>query len=192
MYTSDIINTIPSKLTISSYEFSSYVFSSPTNLTLSITTLSAFPTLTYRLVIDIPAAIDASAATCSSNTTNLQCSLFAPTNTLTVSMSNSASLPLNIVFSINLLTAPAFGSTAQTFTLATFDDNNYPISLDDSTVVFNNNCSLTCRTCSSTNSSACLSCYSTSNLTLLYGQTCLNTCPSNSYQTNLTCIDCNI
>lgn len=181
MYTNDIINTIPSKLTINSYEFSSYVFSSPTNLSLSITTLSVFPTLTYKLVIDIPAAIDASVASCSSNTTNLQCSLFAPTNTLTVSMSNSASLPLNIVFSINSLTAPAFGSSAQTFTLATFDANSYPISLDDSTVVFNNNCSLACRTCSSSNSSACLSCYFSSNLTLLYGQTCLNTCPSYSY-----------
>lgn len=190
MYTSDIINTIPSKLTINSYDFSSYVFSSPTNLSLSITTLTAFSTLTYQLKIDIPAAIDATAATCSSNTTNLQCSLFAPTNTLTVSMSNSASLPLDIVFSINSLTAPTFGSSPQTFTLSTFDVDNYPISLDDATVVFNNNCSLTCRTCSSSNSSACLTCYSTSNLTLLYGQTCLNTCPSYSYQANSTCIDC--
>lgn len=107
-------------------------------------------------------------------------------------MLDSSSLPLVIVLSINSLTAPSFGTPAQTFTLATFDSNSNSVQFDNSSVVFNNNCSLSCKTCLSTNSSACLSCYtpSTLNLTLLYGETCVSSCPSNSFQQNLTCIAC--
>lgn len=131
MYTEDIINTNPSSLTINSYSFSSYVYEQPTALSLSVTGVPDWPSLTYQLIIDVPSLIGMSSASCSSETANLGCSLFAPTNTITISMLNSSSLPLNIILSINSLVAPPFGTPSQTFTLTTFDENNNQIQFDN-------------------------------------------------------------
>ena len=98
MYTEDIINTEPSALTVDYFTFSSYVFAESTDLGLSVTTLATWPAVTYQLIINIPSGLDITNALCSSNITNLGCSFFAPTNTLTVSMTNSASLPVKIIF----------------------------------------------------------------------------------------------
>lgn len=152
---------------INSFSFSSYVYSEVTTLSINVSGLSQWPSIIYSLVVNIPNLIGSVGSYCTSGITNLVCALFQPTNTLTVSMSDSTALPLNIAFTIMSLTAPVVGSPAQYFTLTTFDNSNYAVQTDNSTIVFSNNCSVNCRTCLSNDSSVCLSCYSTSNATLL-------------------------
>lgn len=125
MYVSDIINIYPSNLVVNSFAFTSYVYSESTNLSLSLTGVSSWPTLIYTLIINIPAGIDSTSAYCTSNIANLQCSFFNPTNTLTVSMSDSTHLPLNIIFSIDSLISPTYGTSTQSFTLTTFSIDSY-------------------------------------------------------------------
>jgi proprotein convertase subtilisin/kexin type 5 len=69
--------------------------------------------------------------------------------------------------------------------------------MDDSTIIFTTACQLPCRTCSNTNTSSCLTCYSNpsiSNFPYIHQNTstCNNICPQNTYfnTTTLICLDC--
>jgi len=126
--------------------------------------------------------------TCQSTIINLICSVTA--NIISVSISDSSNLPLDITFTINSLINPPLGSAAQTFTLTTYDSANNLIQKDNSTIVFANNCSPLCRTCLTNNSTTCLSCYTSTNYSLLYKSSCLNTCPNHTLQSNYSCLDC--
>ncbi len=110
MYTSDIITDTLSVLNIASFSFSSYVFSESTDLILNIKGTVNWPNLAYKLVIDIPMNIQASNSTCTS-LSSISCSIFFPTNTLTVTSSTGLSLPFDLVFTITSLKAPPFGSS---------------------------------------------------------------------------------
>jgi len=125
--------------------------------------------------------------------TGIVCSLFPPTKVLTITASNGSNLPSSFSVIISNLVNPAVGSSSQTFTIISYDSNSYMVQQDISTVVYNNLCTMPCRTCSSSNYSSCTSCYtSPSTYPLLYQTQCLNKCPNGSYQFNSTlCVSCN-
>ena len=110
MYTQDIITSTLSKLNVVSFSFSSYVFSQSTDLTLNIKGTQNWPDIVYKITIDIPMSIETSSFVCTS-LTSISCSIFSPTNTLTVTASTGLSLPFDLVFTISSLKAPAFGSS---------------------------------------------------------------------------------
>ena len=158
-----------------------------------LTGLAAWPSLVYVTTINIPTIFSIGSTSCQSPITNLYCSFFAPTNTLTITMSNSSNLPLTINFTILSLLNPNV-TTPQYFSITTLDSNNYQIQTDSTTVVFSNNCTLPCRTCLPNGTNTCLTCYglTISNYTLLYNTQCLSQCPNSTYQINSTCITCDI
>jgi proprotein convertase subtilisin/kexin type 5 len=50
-------------------------------------------------------------------------------------------------------------------------------------------CALPCRSCSNTNSSICLTCYSWSAQTVIFGSTCIGACPIGFFQTVSSSVD---
>jgi hypothetical protein len=188
MYAQDIVNTAPSTTLVSAFSFSSLVEEAPTALTLNLTQPSNFSTLVHKVVLDIPALFGTGSQTCS-GFSGILCVLTA--STLTITASNGSSLPSPIILTVSNLMSPPIGSTPQYFTVSTFDSLDYLAQWDNSSVVFENNCTFPCRTCST--ASSCLSCYnaSQSNLTLLFLNFCYELCPSGSFQANNSaCASC--
>ena len=157
-------------------------------MTLSLSQPSNFPTLIYKLTVEIPSTFTTSGIACS-GFSGIVCSMSA--SILTVTMSNSSYLPDPIDFTISSFTNPVVGTATQTWVISSFDGQNYFSQYDNTTIVYENTCSLPCRTC--TNQTICLSCYGStvSNFTLLYSSSCYDVCPEGSYQTNSThCVGC--
>ena len=186
----DIVNTAPSPVLVNTFSFSNLAYGEATNLSLNLTQPTRFSTAVHKVVVDVPTSFGMGSVTCSG--TGVGCAVAG--STVTATMTNASFFGDPILFSIDALVSPGLTTTtAQIFTIATFDNLGYIAQTDSSTVLFQNNCTLPCRTCSPTTPSSCLSCYTapTTNLTLLYQSSCYDLCPSSSYLANSThCVAC--
>lgn len=168
MSTPDLVNSAASSDPAVTFEFNSTIWGEGTRLKLSLWQPTAFVETVYLAKIDIPSEFDITGFSCS-GFTGLLCSL--STRTVKVQTTNSSYLPTPALLYLDGLTAPslaASGSAPFLFPISTFDANNYLVQQYDSAVQFSSNCTSPCRTCSTGNSSSCLSCYSTSSDNLLY------------------------
>lgn len=88
-------------------------------------------------------------------------------------------------------------STSDYFLVYSYQADSTPIdqintALPAAQASFYLSCTLPCQTCSSTNASVCLSCYSSPiNLNVFYSNgSCYTTCPNTTYTSGFTCLAC--
>ena len=97
-------------------------------------------------------------------------------------------------FSVEGFTSPTFAPSDYTF-LSSYDSSGFLIDQSTSNILYAINCIIPCRSCTS-NTSACLSCYTNPNITSnIYlfssNNTCLTGCPNSYYADNLyQCVAC--
>jgi hypothetical protein len=131
---------------------------------------------------------------CSSSSYTANCTLISA-NTLRVAGTfNDSIVRLTIAGFFSPTTAP----TTTTYSiLNSFDSLGFKIDESSNNITFSLGCALPCMTCSSTNSSSCLSCYSTTQVTpSVYfhssSKNCYTICPATTYNNNvsLVCSPC--
>lgn len=99
-----------------------------------------------------------------------------------------------ITFTIAGFTSPSFQPNDFTF-ISSYDSFGFLIDQDTTTIKYSLGCIIPCKTCTS-NSTACLSCYSNSNITsniYFYSAnfSCLASCPPGFYSSSsLACLSC--
>lgn len=99
-----------------------------------------------------------------------------------------------ISFTVTGMNAPT-AATTDVVIINSFDSNDFKIDENNSILTFTAACTLPCRTCSATNTSSCLTCYTNtliSTSVYYYGafRTCYASCPSGTYASSYTCLDC--
>ena len=99
-------------------------------------------------------------------------------------------------FTITGFKTPKTAPTDYTI-LSSYDALGYQIDQSNSDILFSIECTMPCRTCTSTNT-VCQTCYTDTTITLFNyfysaGDSCVETCPPSTYEnsTSYRCLDCN-
>lgn len=185
-YTPTFQNDIPSAFTSISGAFSSGIYGESTDLQITVTPsgriIPSYMLVTIPSSFSIPSSLSCSTWSCSVVSSNL----------LKVNNITSTS---QITFTVTGMIAPQSANTNY-ITVGSYY-NIYKVDENNNKILFAATCVLPCRTCITTNSSACLSCYSNTNITTLHylyalTYTCYSTCPSFTYLDISTskCLDC--
>jgi len=100
-------------------------------------------------------------------------------------------LPADLIFNISGITNPSI-SVSGSFVLSTYTSADYLVDQRTTDLRFNADCDNPCKTCTTSSRSACTACFTdaTATLTLLYGTTCVDTCPTGTVDISGTCKDC--
>ena len=171
------------------HSFTVYQLVQPTSLTVSNITLPAVPSKVATIVFTFGNDFGITSVTCA----NSGYSCANTSSVLTLTNTNPTALQ---TITIGNILAPAL-SPSTPITIEIYSGTGYLIARGAS-IVWSASCSLPCRTCSSSNSSACLTCYS--DLTVAQGRvlysavnsTCVSVCGDTFYKnyTLNTCEAC--
>ena len=147
------------------------------------------------ITVTFPTEITApSSPTCTdiAGITAIGCTTDTTTNKVTVT-GTYASIPTNLQFTIAFVTNPST-SPSSPFIIATKTSAGAIIDQIATDIRFNADCDIPCKTCSITDRSSCLSCFTdtSSLLQYLYSSTCVSTCPAGTFTQVTTCIACDI
>lgn len=193
--TNAVSNSIPTPFASITYQYLPAQLAANVSLQLTFQ-LSQYTLMPGSLLISIDSYFTANNLSCSSFVDFLgNCSVVASTsNTLRISGSfNSSVMGLTISGFSSPSTVP---SAASFTTVASFDAAGHKIDESTNNISFSLACALPCQTCSSGNSSSCLTCYPTSvNPASFYHSSsrfCYITCPPTTYNNNATmlCTNC--
>ena len=179
-------NSITSPFTNLGGTFSPGVYGEATDLQITVTPsgriIPSYLLVTIPTSFSIPSSLSCSTWSCSAVSSNL----------LKVTNITSTS---QVTFTISGMLAP-LSSNSNYVTLTSYF-NIYKVDENSNNILFTATCPLPCRTCLSTNSSLCLSCYSNSAISPLpyfYSttSTCYSVCPFATYLDSSTnkCVDC--
>lgn len=184
----NMANTRPSQPNYS-FSFTHYSLNELTNLLLNnISSATSFSHIT-KIILVFGSDFNLTSVDCIN--TGFTCSIISNQISLIINATSTTSS-----FTIrNIITPKIAPSTTISFT--TYSSNNYIIDYGQ-TIKWNILCQLPCKTCSSLNSSACLSCYSDESLVqskILYhspNETCVSECGELFYKnyTLSTCSPC--
>ena len=97
-------------------------------------------------------------------------------------------------FSVSGFTSPSSAPSDYTI-VSSFDDGGFLIDQDTNTVLYSIDCALPCKSCSPTDNTSCLSCYTDTGITSqIYfysvNNTCLADCPGGYYISGTSCAVC--
>jgi hypothetical protein len=188
--TNSVSNTIPTQFSSIAYQYSPQQLSAPVSVQVTFQ-LSQYALMPASLQISVDTYFTA---------TNLSCSAFIDfTGTCTSLTANTIRVVGSFNNSVMGLTVTGFSSpntppsTLTYTTLNTFDPVGFKIDESSSNITFSLACTLPCQTCSSGNTSSCLSCYSSTAITpsiYFHALTtrCYTTCPATTYNNNSTLI----
>jgi hypothetical protein len=185
-----ISNTIPSQFTSLSYLYTPQQLNSSMSLQLTFQ-LSQYSLMPGYLQISIDSYFTVTSLSCISFIDFAgNCSSIS-TNTIKVTGNfNDSVMGLTVTGFSSPNSVP---STTTYSVLNTFDSSGYKIDESSNNISFSIACTLPCMTCSSSNSSSCLSCYSNTQVTAsiyYYSPTnyCYTLCPATTYNNNVTLI----
>lgn len=129
--------------------------------------------------------------------TALTCTSWSCTSLATHQIQLNGATAAEMSITINGFTAPTSVQTAYS-KVSSYTAAGAKIDESTSLIIFSVECVLPCRTCLTTNTSACQTCYTSTSITTfnyLYdaGDLCYEVCPSGTYQNDalLKCFDCN-
>ncbi len=160
-------NSQLSDISISSFQFSTRQLKASTVLSFSYSTLSQFGSM---LVKFDNSGFDVNSASCvSTQWTQLSCAIINNT-TINISSSTVSSLsPLQATITLSNLVTPSTSNPVPVYIkFYTFDTNNYSMGISNNSNSYNLECTFPCRTCLSSNTSYCSSCYEASLSTKVY------------------------
>ncbi len=178
-----VTTTLPSAFVSVSYTFSSQVYNSSSNLSLTMVHRSSSNQLTLAQFSQFTTS-----PTCSEATISVSCSIQG--TTLVIVPTNASLLyPMETNLLVQGLTIPA--TTVQAMTLQSYD-TGYLVS-EYSPLQWSSGCDIPCLTCLPATPSVCLSCFSDSTFTTsiyFYNSSCLAACPVGTYLSNASCLNC--
>lgn len=188
--TNSVTNSVPTQFASISYQYLPAQLNTAVSLQVSFQ-LSQYTLMPASLLISIDPYFTGGNLSCSSFVDFVgSCSaVSSTTNTLRITGSfNNSVMGLTVSGFKSPTNSP---STASYTTLGSFDSLGYKIDESTTNISFSLGCTLPCQTCSSTNSSSCLSCYSTTAVTasIYYyspNKYCYTTCPATTYNNNVT------
>lgn len=184
---SSLQDSVPSSFASLSGQFSSRIYGEATNLQITVTPSSRM--VPSYMLVTVASSFTISTLSC----TSWSCTTMS-SNVIKI---NSITSTAQISFTITGITAPKSAPSDYT-TVSSYDSGNYLIDQNTNTIIFSILCTMPCRTCSASNSSSCVTCYTDTSITTsiyLYSTTtqCYSTCPSYTYPDSsiYKCVDCN-
>jgi hypothetical protein len=183
-----LTNTMPNQITISSYSFSNTILKNSSDLSIQLVPTTPLSS-TDILQFVFPTQFSISSLTCALPS-QLSCSISSQTVTITSTSSYSSSISVTFGGIMNPSTSPSSSIFIETYT------QDHYLKDRDYSVKFVTACELYCRTCQSTNSSYCMSCYTDATIangnTVLSGGVCTSACTPGFYLSAATasCVQC--
>lgn len=188
---SSLQNTVATSFSNISYTYSPRQLNQPIDLELTFQ-LSQYTLLPSYILLSIDTYFVEGTLSCGSFINFIGSCLNISTNTVKITGTFNNSVMGLTLSGFSSQSTPPTGTTYTT--LASFDATDGKIDQSLTDIIFTLQCSMPCRTCSSSNSSACLSCYSSINITTsIYFHSssfgCYSTCPATNYNSvpTLTC-----
>lgn len=187
--TYNLQNTLPNVITLNSWSFNSTILKESSTFSVSMTPTVPLGSTDY-ILITFPAEFTVASPIC---TLSSQQSCSNPTSNVLKIVSTGV-FPATLAITISGITNPSASSNSPIF-IETYNSANKLYDQDYS-VKFQRFCTAYCRTCLSTNTSSCSTCYTDGTLvsgnTILSGTTCTSGCGSGSYYNTSTmaCATC--
>jgi hypothetical protein len=186
MSTNNISNTIPTQFSALTYQYSPQQLSTSISLQVNFQ-LSQYTLMPGSLQISIDSYFTVSNLSCTSFNDFLATCSYVTSNTLRITGTFNNSV---MGFTVSGFSSPATPPSTVTYTtFASFDPSGAKIDESLNNITFSLGCTLPCQTCSTGNTSSCLSCYSnTATTSSIYfyatNSNCYTTCPATTYNNN--------
>ena len=188
-FSTPFVNSIPSLFQQVNHTYTPGQYGSSETLNL-IVTPSAFIT-PRTLIVEMARSFTIQNLTCGSQTGFTAACSPLPPYSINISGTLGSS---QMRFSISGFTSPTFAPSDYTF-ISSYDSNGFLIDQNTTTIIYAITCRIPCQSCTS-NLTACLSCYTNTNITdniylFSLNNSCLTACPTGFFASvNLRCTSC--